>query len=84
MVRVRFAGVQRVSDRGMTLSFWLKRRIASPRFARVEQYGPRDFGYYLRVAAPDELDDEVLAWLREAYTVGTQEWAASGPTSDAS
>ncbi len=78
MVRVRFAGVQRISDRGITLSFWLKERIASPRFTRVEAYGPRDFCYYLRVTAPDQLDDTVLDWLREAYAVGVQEWTAAG------
>jgi hypothetical protein len=31
MVRARFAGVQRVSERGMTVSLWLKKRIEAYR-----------------------------------------------------
>lgn len=45
MVRVRFAGVMSLSEQGMTFAFWLKKRIHSPRFAKVEQYTPRDWGY---------------------------------------
>jgi hypothetical protein len=40
MVRVRFAGIDRVSDRGLTLHFWLKHRIDSPRFRQVELLPP--------------------------------------------
>lgn len=72
MVRVRFAGVKRVSERGMTCGFWLKRRIESPRFSKVELIPPRDYIYTLRITSPDELDAEVLDWLREAYEVGEQ------------
>jgi hypothetical protein len=72
MVRVRFAGIQRLSDRGMTAGFWLKRRIESPRFTKVEHLGRDDWIYTFRVTSPDELDDEVLGWMREAYDVGLQ------------
>ncbi len=72
MVRVRFAGVMSLSERGMTFAFWLKKRIHSPRFAKVEQYTPRDWGYRVRVTSPEELDDEVLGWLQQAYEVGCQ------------
>lgn len=46
MVRVRFAGVQRVSERGMTVAFWLKRRIESPRFRRVELIPPQQLAVH--------------------------------------
>lgn len=72
MVRVRFAGVQRLSDRGMTAGFWLKRRIENPRFTKVEHLGHDDWIYTFRVTSPEELDDEVLGWMREAYDVGLQ------------
>ncbi|HEY7589167.1 MAG TPA: DUF5655 domain-containing protein [Thermoplasmata archaeon] len=71
MVRVRFAGVRRVSDRGMTFAFALLRRIESPRIAKVEQYG-KWYGHIVRVTEPGQLDDEVLRWLRESYRVGEQ------------
>jgi hypothetical protein len=38
MVRVRFAGMGAVSERGMSFPFWLKERIESPRFRKVEYH----------------------------------------------
>jgi hypothetical protein len=72
MVRVRSAGVRSISDRGMTVGFWLKRRIESPRFTRVEHLERNDWIYTFRVRSPEELDDEVRGWLRESYDVGSQ------------
>lgn len=72
MVRVRFAGVSAVSDRGMSLSFWLKQRIDDPRFRKVEHYGGNDYGYHIRVRSLDELDDQIQHWLCMAYEVGCQ------------
>lgn len=70
MVLVRFAGISALSDRGMSLHFWLKRRAESPRFARVEHLGRRDWIYRVRITDIAELDDEVQQWLCEAYEVG--------------
>ncbi len=78
MVRVRFAGISAVSDRGMSLSFWLKERIDSPRFRKVEHYGGRDWGYHVRVTALDQLDDELQGWLCRAYDVGRQAGSRTG------
>lgn len=72
MVRVRFAGITAVSDRGMSMSFWLKEQIASPRFRRVDHYTKSDFGHHLRVASLAELDDELQEWLCRSYEVGCQ------------
>jgi hypothetical protein len=72
MVRARFAGMGAVSERGMSFAFWLKERIESPRFRKVEHYGGRDWGYHLRVTSLDELDDEVQEWLCRSYEVGCQ------------
>ena len=44
MVRVRFAGMDSVSERGMSFSFWLKERLDSPRVRKVVLYG-RTTGY---------------------------------------
>lgn len=76
MVRVRFAGatLQRSGLRG---NFWLKRRIDSPRFAKVEFIPPNNYIYSFHVRSLEDLDDEVRAWLAEAYRVGIQEHLAS-------
>lgn len=72
MVRVRFAGVGAVSDRGMSFAFWLKQRIDDPRIRKVEHYGGNDYGYHVRVTSLDQLDDQVQEWLCMAYEVGCQ------------
>jgi hypothetical protein len=73
MVRVRFAAVLRVSNRGMTIGFWLKREVKSPKFSRVELIPPNNWIYQLRITDPEQLrDEELLGWLREAYAVGEQ------------
>jgi hypothetical protein len=58
--------------RGRT-RFIATRRITSPRFRKVERYGPRSVGHYLSIRSPEELDDELRAWLKEAAAVGRQE-----------
>jgi len=50
----------------------LARRLDSPRFRRIEVYSPRNVLHAFRLAAPDEVDDEVVGWLSEAYAVGEQ------------
>lgn len=72
MVRVRFAGVSAMSERGMTLGFWLKEQVESPRFAKVEHLNRSDWLYRLRVTQLEELDEEVAGWLAMSYRVGCQ------------
>jgi hypothetical protein len=50
----------------------LARRLESPRFRSIETYSPRNVLHTFRLASPDEVDQEVAAWLREAYAVGLQ------------
>jgi hypothetical protein len=50
----------------------LARRLESPRFRSIEIYSPRNVLHTFRLASPDEVDQEVAAWLREAYAVGLQ------------
>lgn len=70
--RVRFAGVVRVLRDGIVCGFWLKRRIDSPRFSRVELIPPRDWVYQFKLREVGELDEEVRGWIGEAYRVGMQ------------
>jgi hypothetical protein len=70
--RMRFGGC-RLQQRAVVGAFILRRRIDSPRFDRVEQYGPRSFGFFLKLRTPDDIDPELRAWFEEAYLVGQQE-----------
>ncbi|HEY8431561.1 MAG TPA: DUF5655 domain-containing protein [Sandaracinaceae bacterium] len=70
MARIRFAAVNGVGERGLRAHVCLPRRIDSPRFSRVEPIG-KVFVHHFRVARPEELDDEVLRWLRESYAFGS-------------
>lgn len=70
MVVVRFVGVTAISERGMSMNFWLKERIESPRFAKVDYFLHRDWIYRLRITSLDQLDDEVQGWLCRSYEVG--------------
>jgi hypothetical protein len=70
-VRVRFAGaIPRRSY--LQCSFGFHRRLDHPRFFKIEQYAPRWFGHHIRVRDAAQLDDELMAWIREAYAVGEQ------------
>jgi len=50
----------------------LARRLKHPRFRRVDSFSPRNHVHHFRLARLDEVDDEVAAWLAEAYRVGQQ------------
>jgi hypothetical protein len=72
--RARFASVNRVTRDGLACHIWLKRRIENPRFTRVEFLPPGDWVHHFKLADSAELDEEVAAWLVEAYEVGMQRW----------
>ena len=72
MVRVRFAGMDAVSEQGMSFSFWLKESLDSPRLRKVVLYGRTDWVHHVRVTSTDDLDEEVQDWLCRSYQVGCQ------------
>ena len=77
MVRVRFAGA-RPRGRWLEVGFWVRRRIESPRFHKVETIYPNAHVHLLRITEPEQLDAQVAAWLEEAYVVGCQGRATRG------
>jgi hypothetical protein len=65
--RVRFAGIPVLTKGdGLLCGFWLKRRIDSPRFTKVEFIPPNNWVYRFLLRDAAGLDDEVSAWIREA------------------
>ena len=79
-VRMTFAGAA-FKRGGVELGFVLARRIDDPRFLKAETYSPRNHLYQVQLVSVDDLDDQVEAWLREAYDVGRQKHLESRPIS---
>jgi len=50
----------------------LARRHEHPRFTLVQTFSPRNHLHAFRFTQVEDVDNEVLAWLREAYAVGEQ------------
>jgi hypothetical protein len=48
----------------------LARRLESARFTKIESISPRNHVHSFRFDSREELDREVIAWLREAYRAG--------------
>ena len=71
-VRMIFASVNRLGARHLDAHVVLARRLEHPRFRKVESVSARNHVHHFRISDPGDLDDEVLAWLREAYDVGCQ------------
>ncbi len=77
--RVRFAGITRLSERGMTCAFSLPHPLSSPRFAKVEEIAPGWWVHRLRITDARQLDEQVQSWLRESYRLmGMQERLRKG------
>jgi hypothetical protein len=73
MVRVRFAAVNRVRrDGSLVCHVWLKRQVESPRFTKVELLGKSDRVHHFVLGSDADVDDELRAWMHEAYDVGHQ------------
>jgi hypothetical protein len=70
-VRMSFAAVSLRRDR-IVGHVVLARRLENSRFTKIEYISPRNHVHSLRFYSREELDREVLAWLREAYRVGQQ------------
>lgn len=51
----------------LVLTIGLRRRDDSPRWKQVVEPAPGRFTHHLELRSEDDVDDEVLAWLREAW-----------------
>jgi hypothetical protein len=84
MAQVRFASVNRVSDRGIDVHFVLPRALVHQRFRRVEHLGPVHV-HHLRLTAPGDFDAQLKSWLRASYReYGQREWLRAAGRSSSS
>lgn len=61
-----FGGV-RVQKDGLRLGFVLHRKLTSPRVIKSEWVGGDKYGHSVKLTRADELDAELMQWLKEAY-----------------
>jgi hypothetical protein len=71
--RMIFASINRLSDDHLAAHVVLTRRLDHPRFHKIDSISPRCHVHHFRIHDVSEVDDDVRAWLREAYAVGEQE-----------
>ena len=72
-VRMIFAAVNRLNERGLAGHVVLARRLEHPRFVKIESISPRNHVHHFVLTQASEVDAELKQWLREAYLVGKQE-----------
>jgi hypothetical protein len=70
-VRMSFAQVT-PRNRWLDGHVVLARRVEHRRFRSVQTFSPRNHMHVFRIERVDEIDDELRAWLAEAYAVGEQ------------
>jgi hypothetical protein len=70
--RMRFAGIERPRRDHLVATFVLTRPLASERPWRVEPLAPYYYVHRVRLYSPDDVDDELMAWMDEARSVGDQ------------
>jgi hypothetical protein len=70
--RMIFASVNRLARDGLDAHVVLARRLEHARFRRIDSISARNHVHHFRIRSLAELDQEVQAWLREAYEVGQQ------------
>lgn len=61
-----FGGIV-VQNSALRVGFMAGREIESARIVRVQRLGPNRVGHSVRLRSPDDIDEELLDWLREAY-----------------
>ena len=75
--RLTFAAVDRLTDAGLHGHVVLRRRLDHERFTKIEEVSALELVHHFVMRSVDELDDEVRAWLSEAYTAASDNAGAA-------
>lgn len=70
MVQVRFSGINRVGADFIDGTFWLKEKIDSNKFFKIEQITDTDFIHRFRIHDESFIDDEFVTYMKMAYAIG--------------
>jgi hypothetical protein len=75
MTRARFTGAIVRRDY-IKAALWLKREAHSRHFTKVESLGKQDWLHHFEIHDEADIDDELMALVREARTVGDQTYSS--------
>ena len=67
LIRDRHIGGIRVGKTYLDLGFLLGREVHSTRIRHTERLGPNRMAFTVRLTAVEDVDPELVGWLREAY-----------------
>jgi hypothetical protein len=66
-----FGGV-RVQKDGLRVGFLLSRPVEHPRILRTEKITPTIWAHHVKITGTEDLDTDLLAWLKEAHARSTR------------
>lgn len=70
MVQVRFSGVNRIGRDHIAGGFWLKQKMPSKKFYKIEFIPKDNWLHYFRLHDESEIDAEFRRYMRMAYAIG--------------
>ena len=70
MVKVRFSGVNKIGKDFIEGAFWLKEKIQSPKFFRIEHISSNDYIHRFRISDETDIDVEFRKYMKAAYDIG--------------
>jgi hypothetical protein len=68
--RRHLGGVRALKD-GLRIGFVLERKVSDPRILKSEWVGGSKYGHSVKVTLPQEIDAQLLNWLKEAYDLAS-------------
>lgn len=80
MIKVRFSGVNKVGDNFIEGAFWLKEKINSDKFFKIEKLTDNDFIHRFRLYDESFIDDEFVRYMKMAYAIGERKHITSRQT----
>jgi len=70
MVLVRFSGINKLGKDYIEGAFWLKEKIESQKFYKIEFIPKDNFIHRFRIYNETDIDDEFKKYMKMAYDVG--------------
>ena len=70
MDKVRFARINRVKRNSIVCHLWLKERVESSKFFRIEKLLPNDYIHHFEITDESFVDDEFRRYMKMAYDLG--------------
>ncbi len=70
--------IEKAAEDGVVLTLDLRRRVVHPRIKTAVEPSPGRWTHHIVILKEDDLDDNVLGWLREAYAGGAREKSDRG------